>query len=57
MAGREFKPIIEPVHRCRHAGVTTEEDSITTRKPTGKEALIQPKQGHSEGCSGQCSLW
>ncbi len=47
--GREFKPVIEPVHRCRHAGADKRRrlNDGGAGKATARVTIIQPKERHS----------
>src|SRR6266446_6233854 len=48
VAGRKFKPIIEPVHRCRHAGADERRrlDNHSAGKATVRMTIVQPKERH-----------
>ncbi|SRR5258707_273454 len=48
MTRREFEPIIEPVHRCRHAGADERGrlDHHRAGKETARMTIVQPKERH-----------
>jgi hypothetical protein len=55
MAGREFQPIIEPVHRCRDAGADERRrlDHHGAGKATARMTIVQQKERHSLRCSAR----
>src|SRR6266566_2404376 len=55
VSGREFKPIIDSEHGCRHAGAD-ERGRLNHRgagKAPARMTIVQPKERHSLKCSAR----